>query len=145
MPVVPPPVIALGFAGLQHLVAPTADGGVLRRTAGAAVAAAGIGLAATAAREFRTAHTTVHPLHPEKATSLVTSGPFRFTRNPMYVGMAGVLAGHALSRGGVLTWLPVAGFVVLIDEVQIQPEEAAMAKLFGDAFDDYVATTRRWL
>lgn len=145
MPVVPPPVIALGFAGLQHLVAPKDDSGALRRAAGTAVAAAGLGLALWADKEFLKAKTTVNPLQPEKASSLVTSGPFQHTRNPMYVGMASVLAGHALGRGGVLTWLPVAGFVVLVDEVQIQPEEAAMAKNFGDAYDEYVATTRRWL
>lgn len=145
MPVVPPPVIALGFAGVQRLLAPRERSGAARRAAGATVAAAGLGLALWADKEFLRAKTTVNPLQPEKASALVTSGPFRYTRNPMYVGMASVLAGHALGRGGLLTWLPVAGFVVLVDEVQIQPEEAAMAKNFGDDYDDYVATTRRWL
>lgn len=145
MPVVPPPVIALGLAGVQHALAPKEGAGPLRKVAAAALAAGSVGLAGAAAARFRAAQTTVHPLHPEKATSLVTDGPYRRTRNPMYVGMAGGLAAHALAEGGVLTWLPVAGFVYAIDELQIQPEERAMEKLFGEEWDDYALRTKRWL
>lgn len=145
MPVVPPPVIALGLAGVQHVLAPKEGAGRLRKVAAAALAAGSVGLAGAAAARFRAAQTTVHPLHPEKATSLVTDGPYRRTRNPMYVGMAGALTAHAIGRGGVLTWLPVAGFVYAIDEWQIQPEERAMEKLFGEQWDDYALRTKRWL
>lgn len=145
MPVVPPPVIALGFAGVQHVLAPKRRGGPARRAAAAALAVAGAGLAAGAAREFSRARTTVHPLHPEQATRLVTTGPNQLTRNPMYVGMAGLLAAHAVARGGVLTALPVAGFVAVIDRFQVRPEEEAMSRLFGQEYADYCATTRRWL
>ncbi len=117
----------------------------MRKVAAAALAAGSMGLAGAAAARFRAAQTTVHPLHPEKATSLVTDGPYRRTRNPMYVGMAGALAAHALGQGGLLTWLPVAGFVYAIDELQIQPEERAMEKLFGEQWDDYALRTKRWL
>jgi protein-S-isoprenylcysteine O-methyltransferase Ste14 len=145
MPVVPPPVIALGLAGVQRALAPEGRSGPVRRAAGTAVAVAGLGLAAAAAREFGRAQTTVHPLHPEQATRLVTTGPNRLTRNPMYVGMAAVLAGHAVARGGVLTMLPVAAFVAVIDRFQVGPEEEAMRRLFVREYADYCATTRRWL
>ena len=99
----------------------------------------------TAASAFRRHQTTVHPLHPEQASHLVAEGPFSFTRNPMYVGMAGVLAAHAILRGGITTWLPVAGFVAFIDRAQIQPEERALHALFGEEYDAYVRSVPRWL
>lgn len=145
MPLVPPPVIVLGCAAAQHAFAPEGRSGPVRRAAAAGLAAASVGLAAAAGREFSRVGTTVHPLHPEQATHLVTTGPFGHTRNPMYVGMAGLLAAHALGRGGVLTMLPVAGFVAVVDRVQIRPEEQAMRRLFGTEYADYCATTRRWL
>ncbi|TCJ24108.1 methyltransferase family protein [Nocardioides jejuensis] len=145
MPVVPPPVIALGFAGVQRLLAPKEGAGPVRKVAASALAAGSVGLVAAAAERFRAAQTTVHPLHPEKATALVTDGPYRRTRNPMYVGMAGALAAHALGRGGAATWLPVAAFVVAIDELQVLPEERAMERNFGDEWDDYALRTKRWL
>ena len=89
--------------------------------------------------------TTVDPLRPARASGLVTSGPNRVTRNPMYVGMAGALVAHALIRGGWATVLPVAAFVAVIDRVQIRPEEAALRELFGEEYDAYCRRVRRWL
>lgn len=145
MPVIPPPVMALGFAAVQHALAPKEGAGPVRKAAATALAAGSVGLAGAAVARFRAAQTTVHPLHPEKATALVTDGPFKRTRNPMYVGMTGALAAHALGEGGLLTWLPVAGFVLAIDELQVQPEERAMEQKFGEEWDDYALRTRRWL
>lgn len=145
MPVVPPPVIALGFAGLQHAVAPETGAGIVRKAAAAAVAAASAGLLAGTVREFVEAGTTVEPFHPEKARSLVTTGPNRISRNPMYVGMAGLLAAHAIARGGVLPLLPVAAFVGVIDVAQIRPEEKALRDVFGIQYAAYERTVRRWL
>ena len=104
-----------------------------------------VALAAGAARAFGAAHTTVHPLHPEHATALVTSGPNRITRNPMYVGMAGLLTAHAVLRGGLGTLVPLAGFVAVIDRLQIAPEEAALRAKFGDAYLTYCAEVPRWI
>ncbi len=75
----------------------------------------------------------------------MTDGPNALTRNPMYVGMAGVLTAHAIARGGWLTALPVAGFVALIDRVQVRPEEQALRGLFGDEYAAYCARVPRWL
>jgi protein-S-isoprenylcysteine O-methyltransferase Ste14 len=99
----------------------------------------------SAGAAFRRHQTTVHPLHPEEARHLVVEGPNAVTRNPMYVGMAGILAAHALARGGLLTWLPVAGFVAAIDRAQVAPEERALRDLFGEEYDAYVRTVPRWI
>jgi protein-S-isoprenylcysteine O-methyltransferase Ste14 len=99
----------------------------------------------SAAGTFRRRGTTVDPLHPDRAEQLVTDGPFARTRNPMYVGMAAVLAAHAVARGGVLTWLPVAGFVAAIDRIQVPPEERALHRVFGQDYTDYTRTVRRWV
>ena len=143
---VPPPVIALTAALVQRSLARDAGPApAARRAAAAATAAGSAALMGTAMREFRRAGTTVDPLHPERASSLVDSGPFRVTRNPRYVGMAGLLAAHATVRGRWRTVVPVLGFVLLIDRVQIPPEEAAMASLFEDDYDAYRSRVRRWL
>ncbi len=145
MPHVPPPVIALAAAGVQHALAPQGSTGSARRALAFAVAAASAGLAATTVRRFGAAGTTVDPTQPTRATTLVTDGPNSLTRNPMYVGLTGLLTAHALARGGLRTWLPVAGFVAAIDRLQIRPEEEALRSTFGTAYDDYCARVRRWL
>ena len=95
---------------------------------------------------FRKAQTTVNPLSPEQATSLVSGGIYRFTRNPMYLGMllvviaSGIFWQHlvALAVGAVF-------FFAYINRFQITPEEQAMEKLFGDEFRTYCERARRWL
>jgi len=145
VPVVPPPAYAVAGAVAQHLLAGTGRAGRLRKLAGAAVAVAGTALMAGSAQRFRDEGTTVEPFRPERASALVTSGPNALTRNPMYLGMAGVLVAHALVRGGWLPSLPVAAFVAVIDRTQIRPEEAALRELFGQEYDDYCARVPRWL
>lgn len=142
----PPPVLALVAALAQHGLsrgAPPASG--LRRPAAAAVAAASVALAGGAAGRFRAQHTTVEPFDPSQASSLVVSGPNSRTRNPMYVGMAGLLVANALRRGSWTGVLPVAGFVAVIDRFQVAAEERALAEKFGSAYTTYCADVPRWL
>lgn len=140
----PPPVIALAAAGVQHAVATRSSGRGGRVLAGC-LAAGSAGLMGGAVRRFLAAGTTVEPFDPSAASVLVTDGPNAVTRNPMYVGMAGLLAAHALARGGRVTWLPVAGFVAVLDRIQVLPEEEALRARFGEAYDDYCRRVRRWL
>lgn len=107
--------------------------------------AASVGLLARSAAAFRRHDTTVDPLAPERASHLVDDGPFRVTRNPMYVAMAGVLLAHGVARRSVLGLVPLAGFVVVIDKTQIEAEEQAMAAAFGPEWDRFCATTPRWI
>ena len=146
VPVVPPPVIAISAGLAQHLLAPKNRPKSAGRTVAAgAIAAGAAAFDLTAVEAFRRHHTTVNPLNPSKATSIVQDGPFAVTRNPMYVGMAGFLLAHAALRGGWKTLLPIAGFVAVIDRVQIPPEEAAMEQLFGEKYADYRSRVPRWL
>jgi protein-S-isoprenylcysteine O-methyltransferase Ste14 len=107
--------------------------------------AASLGLLVWAVSAFRRHETTVDPLAPERASQLVSDGPFLLTRNPMYVAMAGVLVANAVARRSTLGMLPAAGFVLLIDKAQIEAEERVMAGKFGAEWVRYVATTPRWL
>lgn len=94
---------------------------------------------------FRLARTTVDPLHPERASSVVTSGIYRWTRNPMYLGFLLLLLAYAvkLSNPVVLVWLPV--FVWYMTRFQIMPEEQALKRLFGDQYLHYCRHVRRWV
>jgi protein-S-isoprenylcysteine O-methyltransferase Ste14 len=145
MPVVPPPLIALGAGFVQRSVAPERSPGLVRKVAAVGLGAASVGLLGATAAAFRRHGTTVEPFDPSKASSLVTDGPNAFTRNPMYVGMAGVLAAHALGRGGWLTPLPVIAFIAVIDRVQIHPEEQALRALFGEDYAAYCDRVPRWI
>ena len=109
------------------------------------MAASSVALTGSAMRQFRASGTTVDPLQPERATALVVSGPFSRTRNPMYVGLTGVLLAHAVLRGSWKALPPVALFVGVIDRVQIPPEEAAMKALFGEEYDRYRSRVPRWI
>ena len=110
-----------------------------------AILGASLGLLGWAVTAFRRHETTVDPLAPENASDLVSDGPFRISRNPMYVAMAGVLVANAIARRSILGLVPAAGFVLLINKAQIEAEERAMATNFGADWDRYVATTPRWL
>ncbi|WP_107766001.1 methyltransferase family protein [Nocardioides terrigena] len=67
------------------------------------------------------------------------------TRNPMYVGMAGLLVANAVRRGAWAGLLPVAAFVLVIDRLQITAEESALLANFGADYDAYLASVPRWL
>jgi protein-S-isoprenylcysteine O-methyltransferase Ste14 len=94
--------------------------------------------------QFRRARTTVNPLAPAKASALVRSGIFGYSRNPMYLGLAIVLSGWALLLGNLGPWVIVPLFVWLLTKLQIQPEEAVLSALFGRDYDEYCAQVGRW-
>lgn len=105
--------------------------------AGAAVALAGVAA-------FRRAKTTVNPLTPG-ASALVTTGIYGWTRNPMYLGMLLVLLGVGVGLGNFLSVAMAAGFIPLINQLQIRPEERFLTERFGADFDAYRSRVRRWL
>lgn len=109
------------------------------------ICSASLGLLIWAVTVFRRHETTVDPLAPERARHLVSDGPFRVTRNPMYVAMAGILVATACARRSALGFLPAAGFVLVINKAQIEAEERALAANFGADWEQYLATTPRWL
>jgi len=142
---VPPPVVA-GVAALaqRHLTRSTARSTAVGRLAAASLTAAGVVIGARGLLHFDDAGTTFHPHHPEDTTSLVTTGVYRRTRNPMYVGMALGLLGHAALRGRAVALLPVVGYGAYLQRFQIRPEERALLALFGEEYAAYARRVRRW-
>jgi protein-S-isoprenylcysteine O-methyltransferase Ste14 len=98
--------------------------------------------AARAEREFRDHATTVRPGIPARA--LVTTGPFRYSRHPMYLALVLAAAGGALGLGSPTPWLPVAALALTLDRCA-RAEEDALAQQFGAAYGAYRAQVRRWL
>ncbi|MBS0405024.1 MAG: isoprenylcysteine carboxylmethyltransferase family protein [Proteobacteria bacterium] len=150
---IPPPLIDAACALLMWALAralpqaqlwpPGGSSGVV----GAALALAALGgaVALAGTLEFRRAHTTVNPLAPRRASTLVTRGIYRVTRNPMYLGMLGVLAGWAVWLGNIAAWLGLPLSMALLTVLQIRPEERILAERFGAEFERYAARVRRWL
>jgi len=142
-----PPTLFAGFlAGtvVVSLALPRAglDRG-LSVIAGAALVVAGAGLDLWSDRQLKRAATTVKP--EETPTALVSSGAFRLTRNPMYVGMTVILAGVALTLGSALGLACAALFALLADRLYIVREEAALSAAFGPAYAEYRRAVRRWI
>jgi protein-S-isoprenylcysteine O-methyltransferase Ste14 len=94
---------------------------------------------------FRRAQTTITPLKPETASSLVSTGIYGFTRNPMYLGLLTVLIGWAVYLAAPFALFGPLFFWLYIGRFQIVPEERALSALFGDRFTQYTAKVRRWL
>jgi len=94
---------------------------------------------------FRKAKTTVNPTKPAAASSVVTSGVYRFSRNPMYVGFLLALIGWATFLSHTLPFLFLPVFIAYMNHFQISPEERALSDKFGDEYETYKQAVRRWL
>ena len=144
---VPPPVLAavLGFAGWGiSLVLIQPAGWLMVWQLGLALVVAGIALATTGVVTFVRAGTQVAP-HSMTNRLLVRSGPFRFTRNPMYLGLLVVLIGVPLTNGMWLQYLAALVFFLAINSVYIPFEEAKMERQFGEDYRAYKRQVRRWI
>ena len=105
----------------------------------------GITVFATAVSSFKRQNTTVNPISIEKASSLVVNGVFKYSRNPMYLGMLFILLGLTFKFNLIGGLLFTSLFMIFISIFQIKPEEAAMEKLFDQEWKDYIKNVRRWL
>lgn len=146
---IPPPLIALACGALMWVLArqtpfatwPVAGRGVLALT----LAALGVCISASGVVTFHRAATTTNPMRPGDASTLVTGGIYRRTRNPMYLGLLLVLLGWGVQLANALALLMLPGFVLYISRFQIVPEERVLAGLFGAGYQAYQAGVRRWL
>jgi protein-S-isoprenylcysteine O-methyltransferase Ste14 len=102
-------------------------------------------IAFAGAAALRAARTTLLPMRPRKTTSLVTTGIYRWTRNPMYLGLAVALVGWAAFLSAAWSLLGPVLFVLYVNRFQIQPEERVLTELFGAEFTNYIRRVRRWL
>ena len=94
---------------------------------------------------FRAAGTTVDPRFPDKASGLVASGIYRYSRNPMYLGLLCLLIAWAFYLSNLLGFACLPLFVLGMNRLQILPEEIAMEKQFGDEYRAYRKSVRRWI
>jgi protein-S-isoprenylcysteine O-methyltransferase Ste14 len=144
---VPPPLVyAAGFlagVGVESVAASPQPPKALRVVAGAWSLAILAALDTTATVRFLRNRTPINPARPAKR--LVTDGPYRFTRNPMYLGMAGAYGGAAVATGNLwaLPFLPAV--VSVIDRQVIPREERHLAATFGDEYERYRRQVRRWI
>lgn len=146
---VPPPVIAVLFGLLMWLIDRDVPGLELAQAVRLPVAllvlSVGVAVSVAGVVSFRQAQTTVNPLKPDTASSLVRSGIYRYSRNPMYVGFALVLLAWAAFLASPVALLGVLGFIGFMNRFQIAPEERALRHLFGLEFEAYRRQVRRWL
>lgn len=104
--------------------------------------AVGFALILWSALAFRRARTPIEPRHD--ARTLITGGPFRINRNPIYTGLTLILAGFALHLGSLAAWLPVAAFPAVVTRRFILDEEARLRRAFGAEAEAWIARSRRW-
>lgn len=146
---IPPPLVAFLVALGMWALAPTlptlAEATRERLVAALVCVLLGAVTSLAGVVAFRRSRTTVNPLKPDTASSLVSDGVYRITRNPMYVGFLFVLLGWAVWLWAPWPWLGLPLFVLYLTRFQIVPEERAMEKLFGDAYGEYRKRVRRWL
>ena len=110
---------------------------------GAVLVLLGLGIVAVSARDFNKADTGIVPF--DEATALVTGGFYRFSRNPMYLGMVFLLLGAAILFGTVGSLLPIPFFIWLIRNHFIVGEERFLEEAFGEQYLDFKKQVRRWL
>jgi protein-S-isoprenylcysteine O-methyltransferase Ste14 len=146
---IPPPVVGLLTAaamwGLSRVTPRIPFDDRLRVGLAAFVLLVGIAFAVAGLHAFRRAKTTVNPLRPEATSALVVAGVYRYTRNPMYVGLALVLLAWAIHLAAPWALVGPLVFVAWITRFQILPEERVLSRMFGSAFDSYRQRVRRWL
>ncbi len=142
---IPPPLIFLGTGLLMYALARPAT-----PLPGALVLVPLLMLVALvhappAILRFRKAGTTVSPLQPGTASCLVTTGPYGWTRNPMYLALTCLLLAWATYLGSLIAFIGPLLFVGYMTRFQIHPEERALRELFGQAYEDYQKQVPRWL
>lgn len=144
-----PPLVfaaaALAGTALFHLAAPPAlpFARMAAIAAGIAMIAGGIALGLAALLLFRRTGQDPHPWTP--SPQLVFAGPYRFTRNPMYVGMTAAQIGLGLAFGNLWVILLAPAALAIVHAIAVRPEERYLAEKFGEPYRDYCARVRRYI
>jgi len=142
-----PPVWLVGFmviAWIQTKVwNPLAYGTAFTTLIGGVAIVLGIILMGVSIAKFKRHKTSVVPKRTPE--SIITSGPFKYSRNPIYVADAVILLGYVLTLGSVISIALVPAFAMVIRKRFINGEEAGIRAEFGQLYDDYCQKTRRWI
>ena len=144
---IPPPIVTLFFGLCIYLSRPYFPefSSSLLNSLSVISFVVGISIFVAAVSSFKKQKTTVNPISIEKASSLVINGIFKYSRNPMYLGMSFILLGLVFKFNVIGGLLFTSMFMLFITIFQIKPEEAAMEKLFDQEWKDYTKNVRRWL
>ena len=146
---IPPVVVFLGFGAAMWPVSQNVSSAGFALPGswiiGIALALMGFVIATSGVIAFRHHETTVNPLRPDEASSMVAVGVYRHTRNPMYLGLAMGLAAWAIYLSNTAALLLVPVFVIYMTQFQIKPEESALQANFGSSYTQYKASVRRWI
>lgn len=146
---IPPTLVVLFLAILMWLTpvpagSPAIPSG-LRLGVALVLLCLGVSIAVSGVVAFRRARTTVNPVKASSASALVSSGVYRFTRNPMYLGFSLALFAWAVFLSNLLALLFLPIYVLFINRFQIIPEERVLSALFGAGYLAYKERVRRWL
>jgi protein-S-isoprenylcysteine O-methyltransferase Ste14 len=146
---VPPDVVALAVAGLMWLastVTPSLNWpGSWQVPVAILLFVAGIALIVLARIAFAKADTTFSPLAPERSSRLVTTGVYRLTRNPMYLGTFFALLALAARLSNPAAAIAALLYVAYMNHFQIRPEEGVLRERFGSTYEAYTRRVRRWI
>lgn len=146
---IPPPLVALllaaGMWGLARVAPALGLEFAIRVPVAVAIALMGAAFDFSGLLAFIRGKTTVNPLKPERASALVTAGVYRFTRNPMYVGMLLFLLAWGVYLDCLPAFIGPVLFVLYMNRFQIGPEERVLREKFGAPFEAYMGEVRRWL
>jgi protein-S-isoprenylcysteine O-methyltransferase Ste14 len=146
---VPPPAVAILIGAAMWFASRSGPSLQLpllvRSLTFAAIALAGGVTALAGDLAFKRARTTINPFRPQNTSSLVTTGIYRFTRNPMYLGLLMVILGWTTFLCSAFALLGPVAFVAYITRFQIIPEERVLLGKFGAAYSGYRTRVRRWL
>ena len=145
---IPPPVVALVFAALGWLVAsitPSYFTYHSNHIMATPLIVAGLSIVTVAVLLFFRQKTTINPHTPHKSSRLVVTGLYKYTRNPMYLGLLLTLSGLVALMGSWLSFVVLPGFIFYINQFQIKPEERHLSELFGEDYVAYQKQVRRWL
>jgi protein-S-isoprenylcysteine O-methyltransferase Ste14 len=146
---IPPPIVGLLLVVAMWVVARMSPSvsiaASIRVPAAIALFALGLAIALAGNLAFRRARTTVNPLKPASASTLVVAGVYRYTRNPMYLGLTLALVAWAVYLAASAALLGPVVFVAFMTRFQVVPEERALADRFGSQFAEYRQRVRRWI
>jgi protein-S-isoprenylcysteine O-methyltransferase Ste14 len=146
---IPPVAVFIVFALIMWAASAILSATSFALTGASAIAClfalVGAGIAVAGVYAFRRHDTTVNPMKPETTAFVVTAGIYRFTRNPMYLGLAFMLFGWAMYLSNLVALLLVPVFAAYTTQFQIKPEERALLEKFGRSFADYMLEVRRWV
>ena len=141
----PPPLVALICAVMIYFLPNYIEPNWIYRTFAVICLIFGLTVDLCGLWAFRQNKTTISPLAPNKTSTLTTHGIYRFTRNPMYLGLASLLSAWAFWLGNAFALLVVWGFVYYITRFQIEPEERILSVKFGESYRQYQQKVPRWL